>query len=148
MAPTEFMAIIKEQFGSRVGFLGYQLIMLSMSGQQCDLTFYKRKPVLDVKIDQRLALALMYGAGPRKLHELLTNLKLSNGEVLSIEDIWTVNPMPKDGFSEDELRSVDLAKGDDKLGPNGETLRKMIRDTYHCENKDEEDHYLRRFIAS
>ena len=148
MAPTDFMAIIKEQFGSRVGFLGHQLIMLSMSGQRCDLTFYKRKPILDVKIDQRLALALMYGAGPQKLHELLTNLKLSNGQVLSIEDIWTVNPMPKDGLSEEELRNVDLVNGDDKLGPNGETLRKMIRDTYHCENKEEEDHYLRRFIAS
>lgn len=148
MDPKEFMAIAKEQFGSRVGFLGYQLIMLSQSGQPCDLTFFKRKPVLDVQIDQGLGLALGYGAGPRKLQEMLTNLKLSNGEVVSIGDIWTVNPMPKGGLSEDELCSVDLAKGDEKVGPKGETLRKMIKDTYHCENKDEEDHYLRRFIAS
>jgi hypothetical protein len=56
--------------------------------------------------------------------------------------------MPKGGISEDSLQAADLAKGEERVGPNGETLRKMISDTYHCENKEEEDYYLRRFIAS
>jgi hypothetical protein len=32
------------------------------------------------------------------------------------------------------LDAVDLAKGQDRVGPGGETLRKMIRKTYHCKN--------------
>ncbi len=124
------------------------LIMLSTSGQPCDLTFFKRKPMLDVVIDQQLALALMYGAGPSKLGEMLSNLKLSNGQTVSMGKIWTIHPMPKGGFSKEELEAVDLAQGEKKWGPDGETLRKMIRDTYHCKNKEEEDYYLRRFIAS
>ncbi|MBA7693040.1 hypothetical protein ES703_101615 [subsurface metagenome] len=56
--------------------------------------------------------------------------------------------MPKGGFTEDELAIVDLAKAEENVGPNGETLRKMISDTYHCQSRDEEDQFLRRFIAS
>jgi hypothetical protein len=56
--------------------------------------------------------------------------------------------MPQAGFSEDELAAVDLAEAEEPAGPNGETLRKMIRDTYHCKDRDQEDYYLRRFIAS
>lgn len=137
-----------EHYGSREAFLGNQLITLSMSGQPCDVTFYDRKPAIDVKIDPKISIALMYGAGAKKLNEILMNMKLSNGDVVSIEEIWTINPIPKGGISQEELDQVDMSKAEEKVGPNGETLRKMISDTYHCSNGEEENHYLRRFIAS
>jgi len=90
----------------------------------------------------------MYGAGVKKIKEMLEHIKLSNGDTVSIEDIWTINPMPKGGYSKEELEAVDLHEADEKVGPNGETLRKMISDTYHCKSKENEDYYLRRFIAS
>lgn len=139
---------LEEQFGSRYGFLGHQLIMLSMMGQPCDVTFYKKKPALNVKIDQKINIALMYGAGAVKLKEMLESIELSNGDRVSISEIWTINPMPEGGFSEEELAAVDLSEGEEKVGPNGETLRKMISETYHCNSTAEEDQFLRRFIAS
>jgi len=137
-----------EHYGSREAFLGNQLFTLSMFSQPCDVTFYNKKPAIDVNIDPKISIALMYGAGAKKLNEILMNIKLSNGDVISIEEIWTINPMPKGGISKEELAQVDMSKADEKVGPNGETLRKMISDTYHCSTEEEEDYYLRRFIAS
>lgn len=90
----------------------------------------------------------MYGAGAIKLKEILENIKLSNGDSVSIKDIWTINPMPQNGFTQEELDSVNMAEAEEKVGPNGETLRKMISDTYQCKSQKQEDYYLRRFIAS
>ncbi len=148
MDTIEMMGKIKEELGSRLGFLGYQILMLSMTGQPCDITFFKKEPAIDVKIDPQITLAFMYGAGVKKLKELLEHIKLSNGYEISIGEIWTINPIPKGGFSKDELDAVDMSEAENKVGPNGETLRKMISDTYHCKSGEEEDYYLRRFIAS
>lgn len=142
------MKKIENEFGSRFGFLGHHILMLSTFGQPCDITFFKKSPAINVKIDPQISLALMYGAGAEKLQKLLETIKLSNGDKISIGDIWTVNPMPKDGFSKEELEAVDMLKAEEQVGPNGETLRKMIKDTYHCNSKNDEDYYLRRFIAS
>jgi hypothetical protein len=148
MDTKEMIAKIEKEFGSRVGFLGHQILMLSMSGQKCDVTFYKKKPTLNVKINQQINLALMYGAGAKKLKDMLENIKLSNGDSISIDEIWTINPMPSGGFTKEKLASVDMSEAEEKSGPNGETLREMIKNTYHCKSKDEEDYYLQRFIAS
>jgi hypothetical protein len=43
---------------------------------------------------------------------------------------------------------MDLATAEEKGGPSGETIRQMISDTYHCDSREEEDFYLRRFLAS
>ena len=137
-----------EIFGSREGHLAWQLITLSQTGQPCDVTFYQRKPILDVCVDQQITLALAYGGGAKALQKLLKNIKFSNGSTASFNEIWTVNPMPKGGISETQLNSVDLAEAEEPAGPNGETMRKMISETYHCSSKAEEDRYLRRFIAS
>lgn len=142
------MGVIEKEFGSRFGFLGHQILMLSMTGQKCDLTFFKKKPAIDVKIDQQINLAVMYGAGAKKIHEMLENIKLSDGSSVSINEIWTINPMPSDGFTKEKLESVDMSEAEKEAGPNGETLREMIKNTYHCTSKDEEDHYLSRFLAS
>jgi len=148
MDEKEAMKRIDEEFGGRFGFLGHQILMLSLTGQPCDVTFFNKEPAINVKIDKQINLALCYGAGARKLKEMLENIKLSNGDVISINEIWTINSMPKGGFSKEELDAVDMSEAEEKVGPNGETLRKMIRDTYHCKSKEKEDYYLRRFIAS
>jgi hypothetical protein len=139
---------LEEKFGSRYEFLGHQIFLLSMTGQTCDITFFKKEPVVDIKIDPQISLSIMYGAGANRLNEMLHSIKLSDGKSINIDDIWTINPMPEKGFSKDELDKINLLKGEEIYGPNGETLRKMIGDTYHCKNRDDEDYYLRRFIAS
>ncbi len=139
---------LEEIFGSRMAFLGYQILTLSMTGQLCDVTFFKQKPAIDVTIDPQINLALAYAASPAALKDKLENIKLSNGESVSISEIWTVHPMPMGGIAEADLSSVNLSEAEEESGPNGETLRKMIRDTYHCESRQEEDRFLRRFLAS
>jgi hypothetical protein len=148
MTQEDIFKRLEETFGSREAMLGHQLIQHSTFGWPCDVTFFKRKPIINVRVGQQLGLAIMYGAGARKLQEMLERIEFSDGAVASFNEIWTVNPMPKDGFSDEELSAVDLAEAEEKVGPNGETLRKMIRDTYHCDTVKEEDKYLRRFIAS
>ncbi len=148
MEPKDAMKLIEKEFGSKLAFLGREIITLSTTGQPCDVTFFERVPAIGVTIDGSIGLALMYGAGAKKLKDMLENIKLSNGDVVSIGDIWTINPMPKGGFSEDELAAVDLSQAEDKVEPNSETLRKMVSDSYHCKTREEEDRYLRRFIAS
>ena len=137
-----------DHFGSREALLGSQLVHLSMSGQPCDITFRNRPPAIDVVVDQRIHIALMYGAGARKLDELLTDIGLSDGQCCRLDEIWTINPMPKGGFSADELEAVDMSHAEDRVGPRGETLRKIICDTYHCKRREEEDAFIRRYLAS
>ncbi|HEX5422744.1 MAG TPA: hypothetical protein VFW94_04295 [Candidatus Acidoferrales bacterium] len=148
MNQKEMTKRMKEVFGDRLQMLGQMILHLSMSGQPCDVTFYKREPAIDVKIDPQISLALCYGAGAKKLHEMLSNIRLSGGEVVSITDIWSIHPMPVGGFSQKELDDVDLADGEKKFGPQGETVREMIRAVYKCKTKAEEEKYLRRYLAS
>ncbi len=148
MEIKEMVAKLEKEFSSRLGFLGHQILELSRAGQKCDITFFKKKPAIDVKIDKQINLALMYGADAKKLKEMLENIKLSNGDSVGIGEIWTINPMPPGGFSKEELDSVDMSEAEQVASLNGETLREMIKNTYHCKSKDEEDYYLRRFIAS
>lgn len=138
---------LEQHFGSREGILTHTLSMLSMSGQPTDVTFYRRKPILDVRITTRLGAARLYGLESR-LPRLLRRIEFSNGAFAGLNEIWTVNPMPMEGISPEELAVVDLAQGEERMGPRGETLRKMIRKTYHCKSRDEVDYFLRRWIAS
>ena len=143
---------LKEVFGDRVGMLFHQLHNLAMSGQPCDICTYSGKRYLDVEVDSNFVLAIIYGAGPRKLAEMLKEIKLNKKghptAKVSVEDIWAINPMPIAGFSRDELDKVDMSKGEEKWGPEGETLREMIRNEYHCKDENEVDDFLRRFLAS
>jgi hypothetical protein len=139
---------LEDQFGGRLGLLVSQIVTLSATGQPCDVTFYDRKPALSVTILPAINAALMYGVGTEKLAEMLQRIELSNGMAINLVEIWTINHLPKDGLTEEQLAAVDLADAEEKVGPAGETLRKMIRDTYHCKNQIEEDRFLRRYIAS
>ncbi len=143
---------LKEVFGDRVSMLFHQLHYLAISGRPCDICTYSGKRYLDVEVDSNFVVVIMYGAGPRKLAEMLKEIKLSKKghptAKVSIEDIWAINPMPIAGFSKDELDKVDMSKGEEKWGPEGETLREMIRNEYHCKDENEVDDFLRRFLAS
>ncbi|MNJ75255.1 hypothetical protein D3C77_723200 [compost metagenome] len=68
--------------------------------------------------------------------------------VANLSEIWTINPMPVGGFTQEELDNVDMSQGEQQAGPQGETIRKMIRSTYHCKSKKEIDYFLRRWLAS
>jgi hypothetical protein len=144
----EMLKKLKARFGDRTGMLAFMVLQFSVSGQPCDVTFHNKPPALDVKIDEKIKLALMHGIGAKKLQEMLNNISLSNGDVVSLGDIWTIHPMPVGGLSEEELSAVDLSEGDRQFGPNGKTLREMIRAVYHCQSKEEEERFLRRYLAS
>lgn len=143
---------LDEIFGDRLGLLFHQLVQLAMSGQPCDITTYSGNRYLDVEVDSNFINAMNYGVGPRKLAEMLDKIKLHRTghptAKVSIQDIWTINPMPIGGFSQDQLDKVDMSKGEEKWGPQGETLREMMRNEYHCKDENEVDHFLRRFLAS
>ena len=139
---------ITRGFRNSRAILLIQLQTFSMTGQPCDVTFHKKKPALDVKIDKAISRALMKGGNGRKLQNLMERIKLSNGDVISIRDIWTINSMPEGGISKQALETVDTTDGELPVGPEGETLREMIRSTYRCERQEEEDYYLRRYLAS
>jgi hypothetical protein len=148
MNPEYVQSKMMELFGSREGHLAWQLITLSEFGQPCDVTFYNRKPIFDVRVSERISTALMYGAGAAKLQELLSRIEFSDGTTASFGEIWTINPMPKGGILQADLDAVDMSKGEQKVGSQGETMRQIIRETYHCASREEEDRLLRRFIAS
>lgn len=147
ITPQEAMSRLEQHFGSREGVLTHTLTTLSMSGQPADITFYRRKPILDVRVGTKLGAARLYGL-EKHLPRLLSCIEFSNGTIAGLNEIWTVNPMPMDGFSQAELDAVELAQGEERMGPRGETLREMIRNTYHCKSRSEVDYFLRRWIAS
>src|SRR5689334_14572479 len=103
MSMEEAHRRFKEMFPTRESHLMWQVVTHSETGQPCDVTFYERKPILDVKIDQQIALALMYGAGAQKLQEMLGRIKFTDGSRASVMEIWTINPMPKGGIPQSEL---------------------------------------------
>jgi hypothetical protein len=116
--------------------VAWMLVSLSQSGQPTDVTFYRRKPILNVKVDKELGVAVLSGLGARRLAEWLnTCIEFSDGTEARLAEIWTINPMPQNGLSQAELDVVDLAKGEDRIGPGGETLRQMIRETYQCRDR-------------
>lgn len=147
ITPQEAMKRLDEHFGGREGMLIHTLTMLSTSGQPTDVTFYRRKPLLDVRVSTKLGAARLYGLESH-VSRLMRRIEFSNGAVASLDEIWTVNPMPIGGFTAEELAAVDLSEAEQRIGPQGETMRKMIRKTYHCKSWKETDIYLRRWIAS
>lgn len=147
ITPQEAIKRLEQHFGDRIGMLTHTLTLLSTSGQPTDVTFYRRKPILDVRVSVKLGAARLYGLEDH-VPRVLKRIEFSNGMTANISEIWTINPMPAEGFTQEELDSVDLSEGEQQAGPQGETIRKMIRSTYHCKSNKETDYYLRRWIAS
>ena len=97
----------------RFVLLGRQILNLATLGQTCDVTFFKNKPAIDVTVDEQLAFAVMAGcSGPETLYEILQDIRLSNGTTVNINDIWTINAMPEEGFTEEELEAVDMSQAE------------------------------------
>jgi len=144
----EAMAKLQDTFGDAVSFNGQMLIFLSMIQQPTDITFYKSPPKLNVKVSSKLSEAMNTGIGPEKLAKLLSAIPLSDGSSINLEEIWTLCPMPEDGFTEEELANVDMSQAQNPIGQQGETLRTIIKNTYHCKTVEEEDKFIRRWLAS
>jgi len=138
---------LEQLLGSHEEMLIRNLTILSTSGQPADITFYRRKPLINVQISPKIGAARLYGLESR-LPSLLKRIEFSTGVSASLTEIWTVNPMPIEGFTAEGLAAVDLTEGEERYAPNGETVRKMIRKTYQCKSRKETDYYLRRWIAS
>jgi hypothetical protein len=115
---------------------------------QCDTTFYDREPILDVTLDlsyaRNLCAALMYDQGIAQIRDLLNHVRFSDGTVAGMLEIWTINYMPHDL----DVSDVDMAEANTVVGVGGETLREIIRTTYRCRSRAEEDHFIARWIAS
>jgi hypothetical protein len=77
------------------------------------VTFYDRKPILDVQCDERIVHALMYGAGAAKLQQMLKQIRFSDGTTVNFNEIWTINPMPKVRIPQAELDAVNLAEAEE-----------------------------------
>ena len=88
---------------------------------------------MDARVSVKLGAAIVYGLEDH-VPRVLKRIEFSNGMTANINEIWTINPMPAEGFTQEELDNVDLSEGDQKAGPQEETIRKMIRKTYHCKS--------------
>jgi hypothetical protein len=139
---------VEATFGSHDSLLAHQIITHSIYALPCDVTFRDRKPFLDVTIDEKIGQSLMSGAALDVLHDTLNYIRFSNGESARFNDVLLIVPMPVGGVSQAAMDAVDLSEADDLAGLEGETTRDMIREVYRCETRDEEEHFLRRYLAS
>jgi hypothetical protein len=99
ITPQEAMQRLEQHFGGREGMLTHTLTMLSTSGHPMDVTFYRRKPILDVRVSTKLGAARLYGLESH-VPRVLKRIEFSNGVVASLSEIWTVNPMPVEGVAQ------------------------------------------------
>ncbi len=74
LTPQEAIKRLEQHFGGREGMMLHQLTMLSTSGQPADITFYRRKPILDVRISTKLSAARLY-AKRKKLGPFATRAR-------------------------------------------------------------------------
>jgi hypothetical protein len=141
------MQRVTEIFGTRDEFLLWQLAHYARTGQTFDVTFFDREPILEVTLDQAFAYELINGSR-RGLRRLCNRIRFSDGTIVPITSIRTLNYIPHGGIDNETLSGVNLVRAEVRAGPNGETAREMIRDTYRCASTAEEDFFVRRWIAS
>lgn len=116
--------------------------------QLLDVTFYDHEPILEVTLDRywarELQATLMYDRGIVQLQRLLDHVVFSDGSSVPFNTIWTIIFIPPNL----NTAGVDLSQGEDIAGFGGETIRHMIRETYRCKSRAEEDFFLARWIAA
>jgi hypothetical protein len=138
---------LDELFPTREHHLLWQLEHFARTGQTLDVTFFGREPALEVTLAQEFAFgfleALSWGRA-EQLEQLCRRVRFSDGSVISLAGIWTLNYMPRDL----DISGVDLSEGDRQIGDGGETMREMISNSYRCRSRAEEDFFLARFIVS
>jgi len=124
---------------------------LAVSKHPCDICTYSGPVYLDATFGAKFICALQYGAGAKAMQPLLSNLEIStpSGDAnVSLADIWIIAPMPKDGFTKEQIESVDLALGDRLAGDSGKTIKEIVKETYQPGTAKELEYFLRRFLAS
>ena len=57
LTTQEAMKRLEQHFGSREDMLTHTLTMISTSGQPADITFYKRKPLINVQVSTKIGAA-------------------------------------------------------------------------------------------
>jgi hypothetical protein len=128
------------------------IITLNLSRQPVDITAYSGRRLLECEIIGEFATHMMCAYRPETYDYRVQNIRVKPREgcetTVSLDDVWLLNPMPVGGFTEAELKGVDLGTAD-KFDPLlGCSLRESIRCGYHCKSEGETDVFLRRFIAS
>jgi hypothetical protein len=137
-----------EIFGNRMGMLVWELQHHARTMQAFDVTFYEREPILDVTLSDAWARgfcsAFLSDQNGQRAAKLLCQITFSDGSTAGLNEIWTLNYMPADLDTD----GVDLARGEEVIGLGGETVRHIVRETYRCKSRAEEDFFLARWIAS
>jgi hypothetical protein len=124
-----------------------QLLWFAEHGSFFDVTFYDREPLLEVRIKYGFVSkfwAAIAEERPDRFEELINNIEFSDGTRVFAGDIWTLVWIPPHL----DIRGADLGAGEQIIGFNGATARQIIRETYRCASRAEEDFFLARWIAS
>ena len=128
------------------------IVTVHLSRQPVDITTYSGRRLLECEILGEFATHMLCAYRPETYDYRVENIRVKPREgpetAVSLDDIWLLNPMPIDGFTEDELKAVDLGKADEFDPLLAGSLRESIRRGYHCKSDEETDFFLRRFIAS
>lgn len=142
------MEPLPDNFREKFDTIGHEVIRYSESGQPVDIIFHRKKPLISVIISPLLSNSLEEGMIVEDIWKLFRKIPLANGLKVDLMDIWMLNPMPFREIAESEMAAQDLREGENVLGQSGETIREMVKHTYHCENPEEEEYFLRRLLAS
>ncbi|TMI98684.1 MAG: hypothetical protein E6G97_24990 [Alphaproteobacteria bacterium] len=133
----------------------FLLVNLSSIGQSCDVTFRNRDPLIGVTVDKQLAATADEMAGrsgigrwlkERQLSRQFADIRFSDGSRASLDEIWTVIPVPVDGIPADAFAAVDLSAGEQEMHGSGVTVREVVRELYRCKDRAREDVMLRRYL--
>jgi hypothetical protein len=138
---------VSKAAGGRTGLLLSQLFHHAGTMQPLDVTFSDREPILEVTLSELWAhkfCAAVFDRSAQRMSALLNQIVFSDGTATGFGEIWTLNAMPPNL----DTAGVDLARGEEVIGLDGETLRQVVRDTYRCKSHAEEDFFLARWIAS
>ena len=126
--------------------LGQLMFYAEHPATMFDATFYRREPLLEVRLDADYAHNLFIGmvGDDARAIACLKAVRLSTGTCVHMNEIWGLFYMPPNI----DIRDIDLGKGEEIAGAHGETTRQMISAMYHCRSRAEEDFFLARWIAS
>jgi hypothetical protein len=140
---TELKAIAND----RVGWLLWHLDYYAITHRCFDVTFFARQPILQTQLEAGFRHEFRTACDhndAKRIIDLLGRVKFADGSIAGADEIWTFNYMPDDLA----IDGIDLSEGERIVGFDGQTARQIIRETYHCQSRAEEDFFLARWIAS
>jgi hypothetical protein len=142
---------LNDLFPSRFSYLLFQFQHYAQTMQRFDAIFFDCEPYLDVTLDKGFARALDAAISAKdavRTALLFENVTFSAGSKANVDSVWMLNFMPPGGVTIAQMVNVDLAEAEVHAGPQGETVREMIRNTYGCATAAELDWFVRRWLAS